>query len=137
MEVLKQLSENKELYKVIVDNYPALADCCKSVSNEVHTSENKDLHLLRRNSDRSKIKKSHHHSHSYLRNIRFRKNSMVCRGAMLNIHKYKIKASSCPNVYKNSVSVDEDEEEVMYHFIVYNMQADLKSNLTFMNLLIP
>lgn len=121
MEVLKQLSENKELYKVIVDNYPALADCCKSVSNEVHTSENKDLHLLRRNSDRSRTKKAHHHSHSYLRNIRFRKNSMVCRGAMLNIHKYKIKASSCPNVYRNSVSIDEDEEEEVMCNLIYRL----------------
>lgn len=130
VEVLKQLSTNKELYKVIVDNYPSLANC-KSDSNEVHSSEHKDLHLVRRN---SKTRKSHHHSHSYLRNIRFRKNSMVCRSAMLHIHKYKIKASSCPNVYRNSVTIDDDEEEEKWYKEYIDILKDLTNFSLFLEL---
>lgn len=47
---------------------------------------------------------------TYLKNIRFRKNSIGYRGAMLNIHKYKMKASSCPDLYKNSMATLENEE---------------------------
>ncbi|KAJ8923170.1 hypothetical protein NQ315_001724 [Exocentrus adspersus] len=126
MEVLKQLSENKELYQVIVDNYPTLTDC-KNGCNDAHASENKDLHLVRRN---SKTKRAHHHSHSYLRNMRFRKNSMGCRGAMLNIHKYKIKASSCPNVYRNSMAVDSEEEDEKW----YKEYLDILKDLTHFSL---
>lgn len=48
--------------------------------------------------------------HAYLKNIRFRKNSIGYRGAMLNIHKYKMKASSCPDLFKNSMATLKDEE---------------------------
>lgn len=48
--------------------------------------------------------------HTYLKNIRFRKNSIGYRGAMLNIHKYRMKASSCPDLFKNSMATLKDEE---------------------------
>lgn len=49
-------------------------------------------------------------THTYLKNIRFRKNSIGYRGAMLNIHKYKMKASSCPDLFRNSMATIKDEE---------------------------
>lgn len=50
--------------------------------------------------------------HHYLRDIRVHRNSIMHRGAMMNIAKYKLRASSCPDIYKNSMwSMEDDDEE--------------------------
>lgn len=50
--------------------------------------------------------------HHYLRDIRVHRHSIMHRGAMMNIAKYKLRTSSCPNIYRNSMwSVEEIEEE--------------------------
>lgn len=78
-------------------------------------SDRKRVPLLRSDSTKSKNQSSHQLHHNYLKNIRFRKNSMGYRGAMLNLHKYKLAASSCPDFFKNSVlTLDEDDEEEWY-----------------------
>ncbi|XP_026729050.1 monocarboxylate transporter 3-like [Trichoplusia ni] len=47
--------------------------------------------------------------HHYLRGIRVHRNSIMHRGAMMNIAKYKLRASSCPDIYRNSMwSVEEE-----------------------------
>ncbi|KAJ8972060.1 hypothetical protein NQ317_010929 [Molorchus minor] len=47
--------------------------------------------------------------------MRFRKNSIGGKTSMFNIHKNKITASSCPDVYGNCVrTIEEDEEEKWY-----------------------
>lgn len=52
--------------------------------------------------------------HHYLRDIRVHRNSIMHRGAMMNIAKYKLRASSCPDIYKNSMwSIEEDEPKVI------------------------
>ncbi|XP_069172905.1 uncharacterized protein [Procambarus clarkii] len=38
-----------------------------------------------------------------LRNMRVNRQSMTYRGAMLNIHRYRLRASSCPDIYRNSI----------------------------------
>lgn len=49
----------------------------------------------------------------YLRDLRVHRNSIMHRGAMMNIAKYKLRASSCPDIYRNSMwSVEDDEERV-------------------------
>jgi hypothetical protein len=46
------------------------------------------------------------------------------RGAMLNIHKYRLRASSCPDIYRNSMTtIAKENEEVrteqaVYHHII-------------------
>ncbi|CAB3253077.1 unnamed protein product [Arctia plantaginis] len=46
----------------------------------------------------------------YLRDIRVHRNSIMHRGAMMNIAKYKLRASSCPDIYRNSMwSVEEEK----------------------------
>ncbi|CAG4937473.1 unnamed protein product [Parnassius apollo] len=48
----------------------------------------------------------------YLRDIRVHRNSIMHRGAMMNIAKYKLRASSCPDIYRNSMwSLEEQEEK--------------------------
>lgn len=44
------------------------------------------------------------HNHNHFKNIRLHRNSVMYRGAMLNIRKYRLRASSCPNIYKNSMT---------------------------------
>ncbi|OQR75889.1 hypothetical protein BIW11_08132 [Tropilaelaps mercedesae] len=43
-------------------------------------------------------------SAAYLRNLRLQRGSLTYRGAMLNIKRYRLKASSCPNIYRNSMA---------------------------------
>jgi hypothetical protein len=41
------------------------------------------------------------------------RNSVMYRGAMLNIHKYRLRASSCPDIYRNSMTtIAKENEEV-------------------------
>ncbi|CAG9838628.1 unnamed protein product [Diabrotica balteata] len=180
LEVLKHLSENKQIYSIIVDNYPNLLAGRSSSDRELnithaanrHTSRvpvrlsmkvkipeendpskpetstpllerpsknlsdhvkpaneapkstdtkteavvisptaNKATQLLRSLSVKAKTQIQ---PQSYLKNVRFRKNSIGYRGAMLNIHKYKVKASSCPDIYKNSMATLFREDENWY-----------------------
>ncbi|CAG4975683.1 unnamed protein product [Colias eurytheme] len=49
--------------------------------------------------------------HHYLKDIRVHRNSIMHRGAMMNIAKYKLKASSCPDIYRNSMWSVKDQED--------------------------
>lgn len=49
---------------------------------------------------------------NYLKNMRVHRNSIMYRGAMLNTHRYRLKASSCPNIYRNSMTTIAKEDEV-------------------------
>ncbi|XP_024942063.1 uncharacterized protein LOC107268973 isoform X2 [Cephus cinctus] len=40
----------------------------------------------------------------YFKDIRVHRNSVMYRGAVLNLHKYRLRASSCPNIYRNSMT---------------------------------
>jgi hypothetical protein len=49
---------------------------------------------------------------NYLKNMRVHRNSIHYRGAMLTTHRYRLKASSCPNIYRNSMTTIAKEDEV-------------------------
>jgi hypothetical protein len=49
---------------------------------------------------------------NYLKNMRVHRNSIHYRGALLNTHRYRLKASSCPNIYRNSMTTIAKENEV-------------------------
>lgn len=49
---------------------------------------------------------SHHFQH-----MRLHRKGMNYRNAMLNTHRYRLKASSCPNIYRNSMTTLAKEEE--------------------------
>ncbi|XP_022916765.2 monocarboxylate transporter 14-like [Onthophagus taurus] len=54
-------------------------------------------------------------THHHFKNIKLHRNSVMHRGAMLNIHKYRLRASSCPNIYRNSmITLAPEEEEKWY-----------------------
>lgn len=52
----------------------------------------------------------------YLRNIKMHRNSVMYRGAMMNIAKYKLRASSCPNIYRNSMIHIDRQDETVHKF---------------------
>ena len=46
-----------------------------------------------------------------LNHLKLRRQSLTYRGAMLNIHRYRLRASSCPDIYRNSMTTIAQEEE--------------------------
>lgn len=50
----------------------------------------------------------HHHrdrqKDAYLKDIKMHRHSLTYRGAMLNINRYRLRASSCPDIYRNSMT---------------------------------
>ncbi|XP_067005965.2 monocarboxylate transporter 14 [Anabrus simplex] len=51
----------------------------------------------------------------YLQGIRVHRNSVMYRGAMLNIHRYRLRASSCPDIYRNSMTTIARENEEKWY----------------------
>ncbi|KAK3871733.1 hypothetical protein Pcinc_023147 [Petrolisthes cinctipes] len=53
-----------------------------------------------------------------LRNMRVNRQSMTYRGAMLNIHRYRLRASSCPDIYRNSIiTIAKDQDETVWTYL--------------------
>lgn len=82
--------------------------------------ENKAAVISPRNERPNWFATHFHTDHHYLRDIRVHRNSIMHRGAMMNIAKYKLRASSCPDIYRNSMwSVEDQEEKVRFYINVY------------------
>lgn len=85
-----------------------------------HTHNNGEIvSNLRRNVP---LRHSHHFHH-----MRVHRHGMNYRGAMLNTHRYRLKASSCPNIYRNSMTTLAKEEEDVsiesFSFIFYEERS--------------
>ncbi|RLU17786.1 hypothetical protein DMN91_010023 [Ooceraea biroi] len=51
----------------------------------------------------------------YFKDIRVHRNSVMYRGASLNLRKYRLRASSCPNIYTNSmITLAKENEQKWY-----------------------
>lgn len=148
LEVLEQLSENKNMYKVVLENYPSILSCrsasLKNLSNvtedeppivttripvtmsmKIKKAKNNPVSkeapeeitsktpMLRHRDSLRWLKESLPQKHHHLRNIKIHKNSMMYRGAMLNMPRYRLRASSCPDIFRNSmVTLATETEEV-------------------------
>lgn len=58
----------------------------------------------------------HHRPHhrnvaDILRDLKIHRHSLTYRGAMLNINKYRLRASSCPDIYRNSMTTITSDTE--------------------------
>lgn len=51
---------------------------------------------------------------AYLKDIRVHRHSLTYRGAMLNINRYRLRASSCPDIYRNSMTTIAKTKFVWY-----------------------
>lgn len=156
-EVLDQLTSNKRLYNIILQNYPSMLalrsnseqklpiEPVAQVSKAKAITMSMKLKLSKKEKDRKKefenkldqvrenllqpipenktaaiqprserqdwLSRQLNTDHHYLRDIRVHRNSIMHRGAMMNIAKYKLRASSCPDIYRNSMWSMEDQEE--------------------------
>lgn len=140
LEVLELLSSHKNIYHVLMHNYPGLLTPSRSFSDSgrlnkhqqedklepllVSPTEKKPitndpdaalLYWLRRNQQN----KQHLGPHprklpAYLRDLRVHRLSLTYRGAMLNINRYRLRASSCPDIYRNSMTTIAKEKSQWY-----------------------
>ncbi|OWR42228.1 Monocarboxylate transporter 14 [Danaus plexippus plexippus] len=108
----EQINRNNEEIESYKRRHPKLGQIRKSLSE---TKENRPL--LKQDSKESKrewLKKQLSVNHHYLRDLKMPINSLSHRNAMLNIKKYKLKASSCPDIFKNSMITVNEQEEKWY-----------------------
>ncbi|XP_038115489.1 monocarboxylate transporter 14 isoform X2 [Culex quinquefasciatus] len=94
--------------------------------------------------------KPHHHHHkngglkraqphnqslrysNFLKDMRIHKNSIHYRGALLNTHRYRLKASSCPNIYRNSMTtIAREKEETWYESFIDALKTMFDFSLFF------
>ncbi|XP_053607820.1 monocarboxylate transporter 14-like [Plodia interpunctella] len=84
----------------------------KSKSDE---DRNDAKFLIKQDSKENKrdwLKKQLSVNHHYLKDLKMPINSISHRNAILNIKRYRLKASSCPDIFKNSmITIDEKEEK--------------------------
>lgn len=65
-----------------------------------------------------------HLNAAHLRGLLVKKRSLTYRGAMLNLPRYRLRASSCPDIYRNSMTTIAREKEGVRHniFTVFLIQ---------------
>lgn len=143
IEVLELLSTHKNVYNVLMQNYPNLLTPSRSLSDSGHLNEahlnSKPIHPPSKltfpasqppphaNTDeaylwwlkKSQISPPRMNPHkkldaAYLRDLRVHRLSLTYRGAMLNINRYRLRASSCPDIYRNSMTTIAKEKNQWY-----------------------
>ncbi|XP_013110982.2 uncharacterized protein LOC106089618 [Stomoxys calcitrans] len=61
---------------------------------------------------------------NFLKDMRIHRNSIHYRGAMLNTHRYRLRASSCPNIYRNSMTtIAKEDEDTWYDNLIETMKS--------------
>ncbi|KAJ8957424.1 hypothetical protein NQ318_004904 [Aromia moschata] len=159
-EVYKQLSENKELYSMIVSNNSKLLTgrSMSDKSLDASTNEPKKHSIIRgksrehdqttiskiceveeegeKHKEHQSIHKTHSHKgkshthHSYLKHLKHKRHSIGHKSAMLYMSKHRIRASSCPNIYGHASLSAEKEEEEKW----YDEFLDILKELTHFSL---
>ncbi|XP_008213655.1 uncharacterized protein LOC100123202 isoform X1 [Nasonia vitripennis] len=169
LEVLELLSTRKNVYNVLLQNYPNLLISSRSFSDssglndqfnspsarfvptisplavtaletgeagpQQQEQQRRDSHqhhhhqpgedsshnwLRKVNHPDGQLRRSSASEHSrrlptaYLKDIRVHRHSLTYRGAMLNINRYRLRASSCPDIYRNSMTTIAKQKMVWY-----------------------
>lgn len=71
---------------------------------------------------------------AYLCNMRFQRGSITYRGAMLNIRRYRVRASSCPDIYKNSMVTISEEKTCLFFQDLKELLLDMFDLSIFKNI---
>ncbi|KAF6198866.1 hypothetical protein GE061_006889 [Apolygus lucorum] len=139
IEVLEMLWTQKHLYQAILHTYPGLLISSRSLSDsarihELHQTEHvqtdRKEHLSAKFLSDTPVvtspvsdpwwTKPHTHTNRslptahYLKDLRVHRHSLTYRGAMLNINRYRLRASSCPDIYRNSMTTIAKEKAEWY-----------------------
>lgn len=70
---------------------------------------------------------------NYLRNMRIHRNSIHYRGAMLSTHRYRLRTSSCPNIYRNSMTTLAQDTETSWKDSVMEVLKSMFDMSLFLN----
>ncbi|XP_059471974.1 monocarboxylate transporter 9-like isoform X2 [Neocloeon triangulifer] len=113
LEALQRLAAQRPMYDVLVQNYPGLL-----MSHSMSAGGSKeDTALAIPENTLAPPQNSHHprklHS-AFLKDLRVHRHSLTYRGAMLNINRYRLRASSCPDIYRNSMTTIDEEKDTWY-----------------------
>ncbi|XP_066259898.1 monocarboxylate transporter 12-like isoform X1 [Euwallacea similis] len=130
-EVLELLASNKNMYNILLANYPNLLvpsrsfsdsgrlnDAGSSVKHANTTTQlspptavsPKDETWWVKRSPTSPTSPTHKAplrklpGAAFLKDLRIHRLSVTYRGAMLNLKRYRLRASSCPDIYRNSMT---------------------------------
>uniref|UniRef100_A0A6P7GCK0 Uncharacterized protein LOC114340510 n=1 Tax=Diabrotica virgifera virgifera TaxID=50390 RepID=A0A6P7GCK0_DIAVI len=140
LEVLELLARNKTVNNVLAANYPNFLASSRSFSdsgkvhegvpiNSKHAATQSQLPPVTNNvnclnsniwapkKETESLPSNHAHKKvptAYLRDLRIHRLSVTYRGAMLNINRYRLRASSCPDIYRNSMTTIAKEKGVWY-----------------------
>ena len=120
-DILAMIAQNKQNYDFILENYPESLEVSEQVDKEKHSAiltkqsndqgQSKRVKLKRRVSSlmkHSNIPRTSEKVH--LQNLKVRRQSMTYRGAILSARN-SLRASSCPDIYKNTMSEEDGEEK--------------------------
>ncbi|XP_050548808.1 uncharacterized protein LOC126910354 isoform X2 [Daktulosphaira vitifoliae] len=81
------------------------------INNEYDVLKNNDDYIWWIKKDNQQVKRL---QTAYLQDIKIHRHSLTYRGAMLNINRYRLRASSCPNIYRNSMTtIAKEKQEVL------------------------
>lgn len=75
--------------------------------------------------------RQHRHVMDLLKDLRIHRHSLTYRGAMLNINKYRLRASSCPDIYRNSMTTIASDSGTTLHQMVSEFKKLFKDILDF------
>lgn len=144
LEVLELLTSHKHVYNVLLTNYPNMLTPSRSFSDSgrLHDGFLLPKHAATQSQllsqpttnasveeDREDPLLSPRKDHTctppptclqkklptaYLRDLRIHRLSVTYRGAMLNINRYRLRASSCPDIYRNSMTTIAREKVQWY-----------------------
>ncbi|KAG8191847.1 hypothetical protein JTE90_022835 [Oedothorax gibbosus] len=71
---------------------------------------------------------------AYLRNLKLSRGSITYRGAMLNIHRYRLKASSCPDIFRNSMVTITEEKSCLFLHDLKDLMLEMFDFSNFKNI---
>lgn len=141
VEVLELLATHKNVYNVLLANYPNLLTPSRSFSDSgrLHDNYLASKYPSANNQTTSPPATSSHNADAaylwwlkknqmsppkmpaqkklptaFLRDLRIHRLSVTYRGAMLNINRYRLRASSCPDIYRNSMTTIAKEKVQWY-----------------------
>lgn len=70
---------------------------------------------------------------AFLKDLRLHRHSLTYRGAMLNINRYRLRASSCPNIFKNSMTTIAKEKVSHFVMLILHAISLFYENLAWLN----
>ncbi|KAJ9587826.1 hypothetical protein L9F63_018750 [Diploptera punctata] len=95
------------------DQEKPIAIISRSPKSSVKNNKSVEMEIMP--SFKKQIASATQPSPHYLKNLRVHRNSVMYRGAMLNIHKYRLRASSCPDIYRNSMTTIANETDEKWY----------------------